>query len=450
MKHCLLQKKCFVIHSLVWLTNLIATDNLYAQSANNTGYTWNLQQCIAYAKQNNLQIASFRLTEQTSEQDRLLAKAAKYPNLIVAATQTLNNNNAGNYPAGTSNGSLASIYSLNSAFTLYNDNYLNNDIRQKDLQVKAAKQDILTTENDITLQIVQSYLQILLAKENVSYFNDLVKTAQSQTQQAVIKYNAGSLAKKEAVQLQAQLANDQYNLATATNNQRQATFNLKLLIQLPATTDFQIVVPDTLHTISTILPLTDVEAAALNHRPEIKSSELAKQAASFQLKKAEAGRMPVLSLNNSIASSYNNNMLKDYGQQIDKNLYERIGLMLSFPLFNNRIVKTNIAKSQIAIEQTDVDLRNRKTVLSQQVEQAYINSLNAQAQLTAAQKQLTANKESYRISLEELKLGSFTATDFLLQKNLYIQAMQAYLQAKYNALISAQVYHFYNGDPIEL
>ncbi|ANE53291.1 hypothetical protein SY85_03375 [Flavisolibacter tropicus] len=429
---------------------MIATDNLYAQSANNTGYTWNLQQCIAYAKQNNLQIASFRLTEQTSEQDRLLAKAAKYPNLIVAATQTLNNNNAGNYPAGTSNGSLASIYSLNSAFTLYNDNYLNNDIRQKDLQVKAAKQDILTTENDITLQIVQSYLQILLAKENVSYFNDLVKTAQSQTQQAVIKYNAGSLAKKEAVQLQAQLANDQYNLATATNNQRQATFNLKLLIQLPATTDFQIVVPDTLHTISTILPLTDVEAAALNHRPEIKSSELAKQAASFQLKKAEAGRMPVLSLNNSIASSYNNNMLKDYGQQIDKNLYERIGLMLSFPLFNNRIVKTNIAKSQIAIEQTDVDLRNRKTVLSQQVEQAYINSLNAQAQLTAAQKQLTANKESYRISLEELKLGSFTATDFLLQKNLYIQAMQAYLQAKYNALISAQVYHFYNGDPIEL
>lgn len=450
MKHCLLQKKCFVIYSLVWLTNLIATDNLYAQSANNTSYTWNLQQCIAYAKQNNLQIASFRLTEQTSEQDRLLAKAAKYPNLIVAATQTLNNNNAGNYPAGTSNGSLASIYSLNSAFTLYNDNYLNNDIRQKDLQVKAAKQDILTTENDITLQIVQSYLQILLAKENVSYFNDLVKTAQSQTQQAVIKYNAGSLAKKEAVQLQAQLANDQYNLATATNNQRQATFNLKLLIQLPATTDFQIVVPDTLHTISTILPLTDVEAAALNHRPEIKSSELAKQAASFQLKKAEAGRMPVLSLNNSIASSYSNNMLKDYGQQIDKNLYERIGLMLSFPLFNNRIVKTNIAKSQIAIEQTDVDLRNRKTVLSQQVEQAYINSLNAQAQLTAAQKQLTANKESYRISLEELKLGSFTATDFLLQKNFYIQAMQAYLQAKYNALISAQVYHFYNGDPIEL
>lgn len=430
MKHCLLQKKCFVIHSLVWLTNLIATDNLYAQSANNTGYTWNLQQCIAYAKQNNLQIASFRLTEQTSEQDRLLAKAAKYPNLIVAATQTLNNNNAGNYPAGTSNGSLASIYSLNSAFTLYNDNYLNNDIRQKDLQVKAAKQDILTTENDITLQIVQSYLQILLAKENVSYFNDLVKTAQSQTQQAVIKYNAGSLAKKEAVQLQAQLANDQYNLATATNNQRQATFNLKLLIQLPATTDFQIVVPDTLHTISTILPLTDVEAAALNHRPEIKSSELAKQAASFQLKNAEAGRMPVLSLNNSIASSYSNNMLKDYGQQIDKNLYERIGLMLSFPLFNNRIVKTNIAKSQIAIEQTDVDLRNRKTVLSQQVEQAYINSLNAQAQLTAAQKQLTANKESYRISLEELKLGSFTATDFLLQKKFLYTGYAGILTGK--------------------
>jgi outer membrane protein len=333
---------------------------------------------------------------------------------------------------------------------LYNGNYLNNDIRQKDLQVKAAQQDVLATENSITLQITQAYLQILLAKENVTYFNNLVQTAQAQTQQAAIKYKAGSLAQTDLVQLQAQLANDQYNLVNATNTQRQATFNLKLLLQLPATTDFLVAVPDTLHAFADPTPLSDAEAAALKQRPEVKSSELQKEAAHYQWLKAVAGRKPQLMLNSSITSNYSNKLSKGYSQQIDNNLYERMGFTLSFPLFNNRTVKTNITKSQIAIEQADVTLRNTQTVLSQQVEQAFINSLNAQAQLDAAQKQLAANQESYRISQEQLRLGAITATDFLMQKGLYVQAMQLYLQAKYNVLIAVQVYHFYKGDPIEL
>jgi outer membrane protein len=350
----------------------------------------------------------------------------------------------------TTNGSFGDTYSLNSALTLYNGNYLNNDIKQKDVELKAAQQDILATENNITLQITQAYLQILLAKENITYFKNLVQTAQAQEQQAELKYNAGGLAKKDVAQLQAQLANDQYNMVNATNVHRQALFNLKLLLQLPATMDFHVAIPDTLHVINDVTALADAETAALQQRPEVKSSELTKQAAHYQLLKAEAGRKPLLTLNSALASNFSNYAAKGYGSQIDKNLYERMALILSFPILNNRVAKTNIIKSKIVAEQADVNLRNTKTVLSQQVEQAYINSVNAQSQLEAAEKQLAANEESYRIALEQLKLGAISAIDYLVQKNLYVQAMQQYLQAKYNGLISVEVYRFYKGDPIEL
>jgi outer membrane protein len=84
------------------------------------------------------------------------------------------------------------------------------------------------------------------------------------------------------------------------------------------------------------------------------------------------------------------------------------------------------------------------------VEQAYINVLNAQSQYTAAEKQMEANEESYRITTEEFKIGSVNMVDLLQQKNLYVQSLQAYIQAKYNAMLSLKIYKFYTGEPIAL
>ena len=112
-------------------------------------------------------------------------------------------------------------------------------------------------------------------------------------------------------------------------------------------------------------------------------------------------------------------------------------------------MKTNIEKSKIEIEQSVLNLKNTTTVLSQQVEQAYINVLNAQSQYEASVVQIEANKENYRISTEQLKLGAINTVEYLLQKNLYIQALQNYIQAKYSAVLTVKIYDFYEGEPVK-
>jgi outer membrane protein len=76
--------------------------------------------------------------------------------------------------------------------------------------------------------------------------------------------------------------------------------------------------------------------------------------------------------------------------------------------------------------------------------------VNAQGQYDAAVEQLTATKESYRIANEQLKVGAVTTVDYLIQKNLYTQAYQQYVQAKYNAALTIRIYDFYRGVPIKL
>ncbi len=84
------------------------------------------------------------------------------------------------------------------------------------------------------------------------------------------------------------------------------------------------------------------------------------------------------------------------------------------------------------------------------MEQAYINVVTAQAEYDAAAEQVKATQESYRIATEQLRVGAVNAVDLLVQKNLYVQALQNYIQAKYSTALYMRMYDFYRGVPIQL
>ena len=426
--------------------------NAQNETPNQLPTVWNLEQCIAYSKQQNIQINTLRLTTKSTEQDLLLSKAAKYPNLLGSLSQTFTNAKNADLVVGgfQTQSSFAGNYSLGSSMVLYNGGYLNNDIKQKELFIKSAKFNTDAAENDVTLLITQAYLTILLAKENNVYLNEIVETSKAQLKLGELKYNAGSIAKKDFVLLKAQLATDNYNLITSQNNERQNVLTLKQLLQLPSGYNLNIQKPETLVTTLPIVTLEEAQKTALEQRPEVKSSQLEKEAADLQLQKSKASFLPTLSASGTLASGYSDNQSTPYPTQIDNNFYQRLGLSLSIPVFNNRIAKTGVEKSKIAVDQSKLDLTNTETLLSQKVEQAYINVLSAQSQFTAAQEQLDANTENYRIANEQLRLGGISTVDYLLEKNLYVQAFQNFVQAKYNAVVSLKIYDFYKGDPIKL
>src|SRR5690242_17197776 len=62
---------------------------LFAQDSTLVGkpLRWSLAQCIEYAKKNNIQINSLRLSKLTAQQEYLLSKASRLPNLTGQASQ---------------------------------------------------------------------------------------------------------------------------------------------------------------------------------------------------------------------------------------------------------------------------------------------------------------------------------------------------------------------------
>jgi outer membrane protein len=423
--------------------------SVFAQDTSFLTYAvpWDLQTCLDYAMKNNIQLNSLRLTKKSGEQNLLLSRASRLPNLTGSATQNVIGSKNTNLTYGVSP---SGSYSLNSSMTIFNGGFINSDIKQKGLLVQQADLSVSQQLNDLTLLITEAYLNILLSKENIIYIKDLVNTSVAQVGQAQQQYDVGTIALVSLAELQSQLANDKYLLVTATNSQRQNTLTLKQLLQLPTDTPFQILVPDTLMATGLLTPLQEVQRIALATRPEVKNSELGVSVSELDLAKARAGYLPVLTAGGILSSSYVKDPNNNYFKQLDNNFYQQIGLTLSVPIFTRRVNKTNVELSKIEIDQSKLTLQDTKTNLSQTVEQAYISVLNAQAQYDAAVEQFRYTQESYRIASEQLKVGVANIVEYLQQKNLYIQALQAYIQAKYTAALNIRIYDFYRGIPVKI
>ncbi|HEY4290137.1 MAG TPA: TolC family protein [Puia sp.] len=438
--------------TIIGLSSLAGIASAQDSAASPLPVRWDLQTCLDYAKKNNIQINSLRLSARTAQQNYLLSRAQREPTLNGGVGLTYTHSKNANPVVGgfQTQSSFSNSLSLSSSMTLYNGGYINNDIKQKKLGIESANLNILQTENDITLSITQAYLNILLAKENVVYVQDLVNTATAQVDQGKKEYDAGSIARNAYFELQAQMATDKYNLVTARNAVRQNKLTLKQILQLPIEDTFDIVSPDTVVSKEAVPALDQVVAAAMRDRPEIKNGQLGIDISRYDLLKARAGYLPILTASGNLSSGYSNNNSSDYVEQLDNNFFQQVGLTLSIPIFTRRTVKTNVENSKIEIEQSKLNLKNIQTDLAQAIEQAYINVLNAQGQYDAAVDGLKASQETYRIAGEQLKVGAANIVDYLQQKTLYTQAFQVYVQAKYNAALSIRIYDFYMGIAVKL
>lgn len=419
----------------------------YSQDTLAPHKTWTLAACLDYARQHNISINNLKLSAEAADQNLILSKNARVPNLQASTGQGITH--------GNSEFSTTSSYGLSSSVNLYNGGSLSNDIRSKQLSLEAANLNVEASENDITLQVTQEYLNVLLSAENIKYIRNLVSTSEAQVQQAEQKNQTGTIARKDLLQMEASMANDKYSLVSAENTMRQNLLTLKQLLQLPTGESFDIAIPDSMEQEVPVTSLEDVQRTALQTMPEIRSSELALQISDVEIQKVKSGFRPAVSMSGSLNSSYskatntyNANHSQEYFTQLGNNFYQQLGLTLSVPILDRKTTRVNLARANIEKKQSELDLENQKITLSQTVERAYLNLLDAKSQLAAALEQLDFARETYRIANEQLRIGASNSTEYLQQKTQYVQSMQSYIQAKYSSILYNKIFNFYRGIPV--
>ncbi|MDR1877220.1 MAG: TolC family protein [Flavobacteriaceae bacterium] len=163
---------------------------------------WSFNDCLSYARENNLQVLASKFNEQVQENNYKIAKNEKLPTV----TGTVSNNFTFGPVAEQSilaNGSIGTVYNyvegyqndlvLESSILLYNNGSLRKNEEKNSFLLQQYQLITEKIKNEISLQLVGSYLSILLNKELMVVENNSMNTQQQDADRNQKLYNAGSI-----------------------------------------------------------------------------------------------------------------------------------------------------------------------------------------------------------------------------------------------------------------
>lgn len=429
--------------------SFLLTENLMSQNISDK--VWDLNTCINYALDNNIQVKQKLLNVTSSELELSKNKSAWLPNLNASVSENLTNSkyktNVDNWAA--SNGT---SFSLTASMPIYQGGSIKNNIRKSQLSVEQADVDVEIIQKSIVLSIVQAYLDVLYTKESVDYYAEVVLASQKQVERSKDLFNAGSIVRKDLAQMEAQLASDNYSLTVANNNFTSRRTDLKQLLEIPVADTFAVSFPEVqvIDSFASFPSKLEAINAAITIMPEIKSSQVNNQIAEVNYRMAKSGYLPSLSLNAGYSTDYSSSLSGDFSNQLSNNQLQKVGLTLNVPIFNRFSTKTSVQQSKISIEQARLSALETEKNLQQQVETIYQDAVAGIYRYKSAKTQMELADESYRLSEQQFNLGMINAVELLKVKTSLLNSKMELIQSKYSAILNLKILDYYMGKTITL
>lgn len=422
---------------------------------------WSLTDLIQYAKENNIKIKQSKLNEKLAELDINTVKNSVLPNLYVQSSQNLTNNpySVSNRIINTGAGAyvetfnknrtlFSSNFQINSSLTLFKGGKNRLELKKSVLNHKNTELQTLFQENEITVRIIELYIQILHLSETISIHQSLFEIAENQQKRAEIMFENGTLSKGELYQLKAQTSSDHYNLI-------HAKFSLSnLLIQLKHTMNFlsdELLEIEKIDTLLIAQPLEDkkeIFRIALKNRPEIRSAQINENISKLNTKILLTNYFPSIELFTSVGSFYQKSE-NPFGNQLKNNWSNSLGLNIQIPIFNRKYTKNLYLKSEQEYKNSRLHSEQIYNELWHLIEQTWLETHTAEQKYLSAQDRVKNLEKSYLLMIEKYNLGVKNISELLLEKNRFLVAQQQLVELKYTIILNKLLLHFYKNGSVD-
>ena len=297
------------------------------------GRKWTLSECIDHAARHNISIRTGRLSVMSAGEDVKEAKARLFPSLSFS---TIHQGSYRPFAGGsTDKGSYLGDYGLNAAWTVWDGNANRNTLKQQKIVGRQEELNLEENLNSLQEQILQLYVQVLYVGEVVKVDSVILGISRLNAERGAEMYKVGSLSKADLAQLEAQAANDEYNLVNMQGRLEDYKQQLKYLLRLDYDEDFDVAVPPSTDSqaMAPVPTAGEVLANALADRPEIRNALLDIDRSSVGIDIAKAGRMPTVSLSGGIGTNTATGVQGAWAGQMKDNLSGSVGVTLSVLIF---------------------------------------------------------------------------------------------------------------------
>lgn len=305
-------------------------------------------------------------------------------------------------------------------------------ITQSKNNLEAAKLSLEKLKQDVILQTVNLYTQIISNRKLLNFQDEDLKYNKGLLDRVKQMFDLKMVSISDVYSQEAQTANSQVAYLQASNNLEKSKINLLTYLSMDASKEYQfdstaVAIGDSLLPDSNMQSLYDY---ALSNRQDYQSLKYEQQSSENQLTIARSSYFPRLSASYGLSSS-----AVTPSDLFNRKVYS-LGLSLNIPIFSNWNTENSVQSAEVQMENTSEDLKNLELNIKSQVAAASLDLQTAKQQLEASGAALTASRESWKIKKETYNLGSATYLDLQQAYNNYLQAEYNQINNEYKYLIA--------------
>ena len=447
---------------------LIATLSSFAQKK------WTLKECVDHALKHNISVKQSMLNVDLAEQDVINARGNFMPSLSASASQNFNFGSfIGQDGSRIKSDSRGNNFNLNTGLTIFNGFRNLNTYKQAKLGVKSSQLQLSLLQDNVSMTLVNSFLNILFNKENLKIAKEQLMISQNQLDQIRSQVEAGIKPQSDLFDAEATIASNREQIINAENSLELSLLSLSQSLQVsPKDFDIEEVQINLTSASMAYNSTGEILSYALSNRTEIKTAELTIENANFGVKLAQSAYAPSLSLGAGLGTSYQHKQgesdvrsefvpdpsspgaiietIVPYGfnTQIENNLGYNLGLNLSIPIFNGFKTKANVSKAKINREKSILNLEQAKQDLTTTITQAYADAKASLKQYQASMRSVASLEESFKNIQNKFNFGAATSFEVEQIRGRLVNAKSNLINSKYNFVFRSKILDFYMGKPL--
>ena len=439
--------KNLFIKSVVLVLASAATVHASAQA------TMSLHDCMAYAISNSTKMRIQQAAVGDAQISRRDAALALFTPQINANTYAYYNFGRSIDPQTNTYFNTTSFhnnYGVSAGYDLFDGFKAVNNLKISKTGMLIADSQEKQVEADICLAVMEAYYNVVYYKRLVDVYEEQVSVAEQALTKARRQEELGQKGHADVIQMEADLADREYDLINTRNQYESQKMTLADLMFWPVGEELEIE-----YSVISSEAAGEVEksadsvvAFALDHNPAVQIASWQALNAKRELNTAKWQTLPSVGLYAGWSTSYytyQGSSTAPFQDQFRNNGGEYVEVSVSIPLWNRLNKQSTISRKRHALEKASAELDQKRRDVESEVRRAIQDRDGAATAYEQACRKAEVQSEAYTLNLKKLEQGLISPLEFQTANNNYLKAQADEMNSLFKYLIKHAVVRYYNG-----
>ena len=413
--------------------------------------TWGLDSCMAYAVSHATDVKREVINARQRKQD--------YQKAVTSFLPTVSGGVQGQYAWGRNIDPETNTYNNVTTFNNYYQLYAELNVFDGFATINAFKQAKLAkaysttamqkVRDDKAIDVMQKFVDAAYAEASIQIASDKLAESKRLLGKMQRLYELGEKGRPDVVQMESQVAEDEYNLTHQKHVAQQSLLTLKSAMNFPVEEELRLVTNGKQVNESFPINHETVYQNFLNASPDVKSAEYEVEKARYDYKIAKGRLLPSLSLSGGISTNFYRNLsqrgqYEGFASQFRNNRGEYLALTLSIPIYDN-VAWHSVKKARNDWQLAQVNLEETKRKLHDHIAQAVMDAEGYAKELYQMNMKVASDSLAYYMSSRKFEEGMLSTFDLHTAAQTLLESRIKQLQMQMLLVIKQRLVDYYQG-----